>query len=192
MPSYRIKLANGKSLVLRGDEPPTDADIESAATQAGVRPLLMSGDKGEAPATGPSDSTAAGLVSGLSALVGAGTAAAPAVVAAGGKLLASKAAGIVPAAVALDAAGDVMRGDYKKAAGKGAAAYATSQAAKMLPGAARVAAGMRAASPAAAMASMLAAGHAAKMNPANAPKTKALTAREIAEEEIRRIVGGGM
>ena len=117
---------------------------------------------------------------------------APAMVAAGGKLLVSKAAGIAPAAIALDAGTDALQGDYKKAGMKAASAAAVTQAAKLIPGAARVAGAAPAASPAAAMASIISAGHAAKMNPANAPKTKKLTTREVAEEELKRLVTGGM
>lgn len=41
MPDYVIKLANGKELVLTGDAPPSDTDVEAAASQAGVRALLV-------------------------------------------------------------------------------------------------------------------------------------------------------
>jgi recombination endonuclease VII len=37
VPTFRVKLANGKHLTLRGDEQPTDADIEAAAEHAGER-----------------------------------------------------------------------------------------------------------------------------------------------------------
>jgi hypothetical protein len=115
MPSYRIKLANGKSLVLRGDEPPTDADIEAAATQAGVRALLMSSDTGEAPATGLSDSPPATTVAALSALASGGMAAAPAVVGAA-RALAPRA---VPLATGAVVARDLGRGDIAAAAEHG-------------------------------------------------------------------------
>ena len=41
MPEYTYPLANGKTLVLHGETSPTDADVEAAATQAGVRSLLQ-------------------------------------------------------------------------------------------------------------------------------------------------------
>ena len=42
MPEYTYPLANGKTLVLVGDDPPSDQDVEAAASQAGVRSLLRS------------------------------------------------------------------------------------------------------------------------------------------------------
>ena len=42
MPEYTYPLANGKTLVLVGDDPPSDQDVDAAASQAGVRSLLRS------------------------------------------------------------------------------------------------------------------------------------------------------
>ena len=137
MPTYRIKLANGGSLVLRGDVPPTDADVEAAADAAGVRSLLMT-PGGETPAQEPSLSTTRSPISPGVAL-GAGMAAAPAAVslvnrAAGvaGRVAAGRAAGLVPAVVALDAGADVLRGDPKRAAMKAGGAVAASQVPRVL------------------------------------------------------------
>jgi len=47
MPEYEIHLANGKKLVLEGDQEPTDQDVEDAAQSAGVRTLLMANGTGE-------------------------------------------------------------------------------------------------------------------------------------------------
>jgi hypothetical protein len=41
MPDYVFKLANGRELVLTGDSMPSDAEVEAAASQAGVRALLV-------------------------------------------------------------------------------------------------------------------------------------------------------
>jgi hypothetical protein len=41
MPDYVFKLANGRELVLTGDSMPSDAEVEAAASQAGVRSLLV-------------------------------------------------------------------------------------------------------------------------------------------------------
>ena len=48
MPEYPYLLANGKTLVLTGDTPPSDQDVELAASQVGVRSLLRRVDQ-EAP-----------------------------------------------------------------------------------------------------------------------------------------------
>lgn len=52
MPTYEYHLANGKTLVLEGDQEPTDQDVEEAAQQAGVRTLLMN-PKESAPTKEP-------------------------------------------------------------------------------------------------------------------------------------------
>ena len=137
MPSYRIKLANGKSLVLRGDEPPTDQDIEQAATAAGVRSLLMSSDKGEAPATGlsGSNSTAPSLPTLASGAMTAGMAAAPAIVT--GLNAAAGVAGkyAVPGLTAAYAAKHAYEGDPMRAAGDvalGSTAAATKKVADVV------------------------------------------------------------
>lgn len=65
MPKFRIHLANGKSLVLEGDTPPSDQDIEDAAQAAGVRTLLMSAGDDSEPASEsrlPSAGAAAGAL----------------------------------------------------------------------------------------------------------------------------------
>jgi hypothetical protein len=54
MPKYRFHLANGKSLVLEGDEMPTDDEVQAAADHAGVRSLLMRSSDETEPATASS------------------------------------------------------------------------------------------------------------------------------------------
>ena len=148
MPTFEVEI--------HGSVFEVEAPNENAAVAAAQKQSTL---PREHPAKDASNSNAAGIVSGLSALAAGSMAAAPGVVSAGGRLLASKAAGVVPAAVAFDAAGDVMEGNYKKAATKGAAAAAVTQAAKLVPGAARVAGALRSASPYAAGISAITALH---------------------------------
>lgn len=47
MPKYRYQLANGKTLVLEGNEQPSDADAEEAAKSAGVELALAESSAGQ-------------------------------------------------------------------------------------------------------------------------------------------------
>lgn len=117
MPKYRIHLANGKSLVLEGDTPPSDSDIEQAATDAGVRSLLMArNDEGEAQDTEPSN-----LRSAAPTAVAAGAIARPIIERLAMQVATSPRTARVPGVVgavgtAAAVANDLRRGDYGRAA----------------------------------------------------------------------------
>ncbi len=102
----------------------TDADISAALGET-------------APAQ--ASTTSSTNVGGFGAALGAGMALAPKAVAVvnraagvAGKVAAARAAGMVPAVVAVDAAGDLLRGDRKAAAVKAGGAVATSQVPRVL------------------------------------------------------------
>lgn len=132
MPKYRIHLANGKSLVLEGDTAPTDADIEAAADEAGVRTLLMSSGERSLDSANTSPSRPSPSVAG--AVVGGGMAAAPAVARGLNAVAAPIARGAAPAATALVVANDLRQGNIRQAAYDAAAgSVASGAAAKVAP-----------------------------------------------------------
>src|SRR5262245_21865690 len=120
MATYRIKLANGKTLAIRGDEPPTDAEIEQVAQQAGVQSLLMSSKAGESGSSPTTIATTAAAPTGSAAVAGA--AARPVVqriaMEAATNPRVAKIPGVVGyGATAAAVASDLRRGEYGRAAG---------------------------------------------------------------------------
>jgi len=139
MPRFKVALANGKTLTLEGDTPPSDSDIESAADAAGVRSLLMhSGGADDDRDSSDGGASAGGMGLAGEALAGA-AAAAPKILSGintaavmGGKLATGKAAAVAPAAVAVDAVRNLAEGKPKTAAAEVAGAYATTKVAPRL------------------------------------------------------------
>jgi hypothetical protein len=110
VPEYVVHLANGKSLVLEGDQPPTDTDIEEAAQSAGVRSLLMS-EAGASPAkeTSMSPTTAAAPLA-----VGAGAAGRKMVERLALQVATSPRTAKVPGMIGTMATGAVVANDLRK------------------------------------------------------------------------------